>query len=596
VGSRIPDEDIDRVREAVDIVEVIGAHLPLKRSGKSYKALCPFHSEKTPSFHVFPESQIFKCFGCGKGGNVFHFLMGHEKMEFPEAVKFLADRAGVSIRETGGGPQDASSRERQGILDALRAAASHFRSNLKSEAGAEARAYLEKREVTAQTADRFLLGYALAGWDGCLKALAGDVRESYLEEGGLLVTSRSGGKYDRFRNRLVFPICDARGRVVGFGGRVLPGADEGAPKYVNTPETSIYRKSRLLYGLHLAREEDLRGEGVVMVEGYTDVILLHQAGIRNAVATCGTALTPEHVSLLKRYTDRLSLVFDGDEAGVAAMERGLDVLVAEDMDISVVILPAGEDPADFVASRGGESFRDAVSGGRDLFDFKLETAVRKEDVTTSAGLSRAADEVLALIRRVRNPVKRESFLHRASEGLGVSRDALSSRLRQGPKRVSPLRSRRAPSSSSDARARCEGWILEALLGDASLFARAREEMPSERFEDPTLREAARRAFEVFDRSGRVVLAQVIQSEPEGAFKEVSERIFEQEMADCLPEYKKLYEDGLEEIARLNLKTRKGALQSALKEAEASGDRERKRALLEELVALSCQIESKSSGQ
>ncbi|MHC5078653.1 MAG: DNA primase, partial [Planctomycetota bacterium] len=443
MGGRIADEDVDRVREAVDIVEVVGGFLPLKRSGRSFKTLCPFHSEKTPSFHVFPESQLFKCFGCGKGGTVFHFLMAHEKMEFPEAVRAMADRAGVSIRETGGGESDPKAKEREAVLGALRGAAFHFRANLKSPSAREAREYLEARGIGDAMIDRFHLGYALKEWDGVIRALRGDVRDAHLEAAGLVVQSRGGGLYDRFRDRLIFPICDARGRILGFGGRVLPGARDDAPKYVNTPDSPVYHKSRVLYGLHIARESDLRESGIIVVEGYTDVIHLHQSGVPNVVATCGTALTQDHVRILKRYTNRVSLVFDGDAAGLAAMDRGLDILLAEDLDFSVVILPEGEDPADFVGKRGGEAFLEQVKKGRDLFDFKLSIVEGREDLSKPGGVARAADEVLSLVAKVAHPVRQEQYIRRTAEALGTSERVLRERLRHG-KRGAPVRGPVAP--------------------------------------------------------------------------------------------------------------------------------------------------------
>jgi DNA primase len=418
-----------------------------------------------------------------------------------------------------------------------------------------------------------------------LKGVRGEFREGDLEGAGLTVRSRSGGFYDRFRDRLMFPICDVRGRVVGFGGRVLPDAPADAPKYVNTPETLLYRKSRILYGLHLAREAKLRETGVVVVEGYTDVILLHQAGVGNAVATCGTALTPEHVKLLRRYTDRLALVFDGDAAGVAAMERGLDVLVAEDVDIAVVILPEGEDPADFVSKRGGDAFREALSRGVDLFEFKLNLLSAKEDLRTGGGAARASDEVLKLVRKIRHPVRRDRLLARAAEFLAVPVSALIERLRQGPKGPKPKAPTKMKEAQGGLRSRYEGMILEAILGDHALIDRAREEMPVERFHDATLREAAVRIFEIHGRDGRVALAQVIHAEPTGAFGAVCDRILQQEQRECLPDWGQLYRDGIAGLDGMTYRARQHALFEALRRAEAAGNREEKRKILEALQDL-----------
>jgi len=467
VGGRISDEDIERVRSAVDIVEVIGGYLPLKRSGRSFKALCPFHSEKTPSFHVFPESQLFKCFGCGKAGTVFSFLMAQDRMEFHEAVRAMAERVGLTLREEGG-EGDRGSGERDALIAALRAAMYHFRGTLNSGAGEKARDYLTGRGIGPALVDRFLLGYAPGEWDGLLKALRGQFPEPLLEKAGLVALSQKGSRYDRFRDRILFPIADVRGRVVGFGGRAMPGAPDDTPKYVNSPETPVYRKGQILYGLHLAREENLQELGVVIVEGYTDVILLHGAGVTNACAACGTALTPEHVRLLKRYTNRIHLVFDGDAAGVRAMDRGLELLAGEDVDLSLVVLPGDEDPADFVGRCGADAFREALRGGRDLCDFKLAVVAGKEDLSTPGGMARAADEMLALVRKVRHPVRRGEYLRRTAEGLRTSEEALRARLSQQERPAPAAGPAGSPAPAAGPRALHEGLVVEALLGDAAL--------------------------------------------------------------------------------------------------------------------------------
>jgi DNA primase len=510
--------------------------------------------------------------------------MNHEKMEFPEAVHAMADKAGVSIKETGGAPDDPRARQRDGILAALRASAFHYRSRLKAPAGAKASAYLESRGITEESVDRFLIGYSENQWEGLIKSVRGEFRDADLEAAGLTIRSKSGSFYDRFRDRLMFPVSDVRGKVLGFGGRVLPGAPDDAPKYVNTPETPVYRKSRILYGLHLAREEKLRDTGIVVVEGYTDVILLHQGGVRNAIATCGTALTPDHVQLLRRYTNKVALVFDGDEAGVAAMERGLDLLVGAEVDISVVILPEGEDPADFMVKRGAEKFREAVAGGRDLFEFKLSLLSEKEDMKTAGGAARAADEILKLIAKVCHPVRREKLMSRTSEVLGISVNVLSERFRQGG-RPPPRAPVEVETEAAGPRSRYEAMVLEAILGDSRLIEQARDEMPVERFHDSNLREAASRVFEIHERDGRVALAQVIHSQPAGEFGTVCDLILQQEREGCFPDYALLYREGIEGLEGLTQLSRRNALLSALREAEASGDRDEKRRILEALQDL-----------
>ncbi len=322
---RIPEETIEAIRAAIDIVEVVGEYVPLRRRGANWFGLCPFHEEKTPSFSVNPHLGIFKCFGCGRGGDVFAFIQQIEHVSFVEAVRMLAERAGIPLPD---GEEEADD-PRPALYHALRFAARfYFEQLTQSEAGQVARAYLKQRGIHPEAVRRFGLGYAPNAWDALLKAATeAGIRSEVLEQAGLVLPRKErGGYYDRFRHRLMFPIFSHTGRVVGFGGRLLE-PDPEQPKYINTPETPVYHKGRILYGLYQARQALRTQEEAILVEGYTDVIALHQAGIEHVVATSGTALTPDQARLLARYVRRVVLLFDADAAGQQAALRSIELFL-----------------------------------------------------------------------------------------------------------------------------------------------------------------------------------------------------------------------------------------------------------------------------
>jgi DNA primase len=353
---RIPDDVIESVRSATDIVEVIGEYLPLVQAGRRFKALCPFHTEKTPSFTVNPELQMFHCFGCGVGGNVFSFLMRHVGLTFPEAVEMLGQRAGIPVPRQGGAGGDGGGTGR--LLAALEEATRVFERNLwERQAGGVARRYLEERQISTETAREARLGYALAGFDHLRNRLTPRHDLKDLVEAGLLIAREGGRPYDRFRDRLIFPILGAGGRPVGFGARCLDGSE---PKYLNSPETPLYRKRNILYGLHLARRDISQAGCAWVVEGYMDVLSLRQAGLGHVVAVSGTALTSAHARTLARYSARALLVFDGDAAGRRAVERSLPALLGEGLGVEVALLPPGEDP-DSLVRRGGRAAMEGLA-------------------------------------------------------------------------------------------------------------------------------------------------------------------------------------------------------------------------------------------
>jgi len=413
------DDTVERVRQAAEIVDVIGSYVQLKRAGRVFKALCPFHREKTPSFTVNPERQIFKCFGCGVGGDVFSFIEHHEKVSFVEALQILAEKYNIPFQR-GRSPEIAGPAKAD-IYRVNRWAAGVYRNFLCSERGQTAQNYLKKRSISADTARTFGVGYAPDDWDFLSKAAREKgLQPSLLVAAGLLgERSQDGSHYDRFRNRLMFPILDPRGNVIAFGGRTL--GDDPA-KYLNSPETAVFSKSRTLYALHTAKDVAEQAGFIAIVEGYTDVLAAHQAGIKNVVATLGTAMTADHLTLLGRYVERVVVVFDGDEAGRHAAERAVDAFLASPTEIQFVLIEGELDPCDLIVQKGAQAFQTALGGAIGALAFKIQEVMRRHDCASAVGSARAADEMVELLGTVSDPIRRGRFRKEAAQRLRLSEE------------------------------------------------------------------------------------------------------------------------------------------------------------------------------
>ncbi len=405
--SRIPEATIQEVRDRVDIVDLIGRYVGLKQAGRSYKGLCPFHSEKTPSFNVHRERQIFHCFGCGAGGNAITFLMRQEGMTFPEAVRSLARECGIEIPDEAAGQQEASERLRQANALAQRV----YRAALAAPDGAPARAYLAGRGLDGALWERFGIGFAPDRWDAVGRALAeAGIPAEIGEKAGLLAPRQGGGgHYDRLRARITFPIQDVRGRTIGFGGRAVKAGQE--PKYLNSPETPLFRKREAFYGFPFAAEPLRRRERAVLVEGYFDWIALQRAGIEEALATCGTALTPDHAKALRRRVRELVLLFDGDEAGRRAVGAALSLLLPLGFRVRAVELPAGDDPDTYLEREGAEALREKVDRAPAALEQVIRRAVER-GVATPWQKADAVGAVAPLLALIPDPVERSEFARR----------------------------------------------------------------------------------------------------------------------------------------------------------------------------------------
>ncbi len=442
--AMIPKETIEEIRARCNVVEVVGTYLPqLRRRGSTFKCNCPFHQEKTPSFTVNETRQIFHCFGCGAGGDVFRFVMEYEKVDFVTAVKILAERASVEIIYEGGRP------EKSGDKDALykihrEAATFYHRLLAEGTEGVEARRYLEERDLPADLLKEFQVGFAPNEWDGLMKrALKKGYTAEQLEAAGLVVPSeRSGQKihYDRFRNRVMFPICDPMGRVIGFSGRIMNQAEKGA-KYVNSPETLLFRKNQILFAFDKARKPIVESRQAIVVEGQIDAIRCHQAGLTNVVASQGTALTENHARLIKRYADEVVLVLDADAAGVKAALTSSEIFIAAELSVRVVTLPEKEDPDSLIKKSGAEALITLVKEAPAALDFLIDCLGRQENMATEAGRMRVVKAVLDFISHCPSAARRDPMIHRSADLLHISPQALSQDLRreQRNQRAAPRR-------------------------------------------------------------------------------------------------------------------------------------------------------------
>jgi DNA primase len=487
----IPPAIVDEVRQAADIVEIISDYLMLQPSGRNYKALSPFTAEKTPSFFVFPDNQIYKCFSTGKAGNVFSFVMELEKLPFPEAVELVARRSGFDLTRLTEKKEPKSAHE-ESLTETLRWAAKLFHSTLETDTGKKgARYFQEERAISDKTIKTFGLGYAPDGWDHLFTAAkrAGIPQEHLLDLGLITANKQGNSWYDTFRNRVIFPIFSVGGQVVGFGGRTLEN-DPQTPKYLNSQESKLFEKSKLLYGLHAAKNEIRRMESALLVEGYMDVLALHQAGMTNAVASCGTSLTRYQAKILQRYTSRVLFMYDADSAGQKSMMSGIDTLLAESLTPFVIILPKGDDPDSFVRREGREKFlRFAEKEMLSFQDFQIRFFRESGNFEQPELKSKAIRTMVQTISLIPDRIRRELYLQELSQKLGITLPALQELLGREEvgqeKKRSTIENRQdiSPPQKPEAELSVlEKTFLKALLestlyGNAVLeFAASHEEM------------------------------------------------------------------------------------------------------------------------
>jgi DNA primase len=584
----IPEEKILEIRERLDIVAVVSSYLPLKRSGANHQGLCPFHGEKTPSFNVNATRQIFHCFGCGVGGNVFSFVMRMEGLSFPEAARRLGSQVGVTIEEDAPSPAEMRRREKAEQLLRVNEAACEFyhRCLLDDAQGEVARRYLQARGYGQETARRFRLGYAPAQWralDEHLSTRGFDPR--WARELGLVRAGRNEGEFDLFRGRLLFPITDVAGRVVAFGGRVLD--DNTLPKYLNSPESPVYHKGQTLYGLAQARDAMRQGGEGIVVEGYFDQLALFRAGFPNAVATCGTALTVEHVRLLKRYCSRLLLLFDQDGAGRKATFRAMDPLLTEGLPAAVVQLDPGEDPDSFLRQNGAEAFRSRMRAAKALLE------VYMDDILAAAsdieGKARAAATIMTKLRLLPGEIERSLYVQELARRTGVDVAVLQGQARPTPAakpaptdRPGPIREKPLPFSPG-AGTKAQQYLLALMIKDQCWRSRVAEVGVAGLFLDEHFRGVATaltavseqpqldetRLFDRLEEKQKAILSGILIKDDE-LFTEDPEKIF----VDCR-----------RAVSHEQLRRRRAELNEQVNQAEAAGDESGRARLLQELMNL-----------
>ncbi len=461
-GFTIPEDKISEIQNSVDIVDIVSESVLLRQAGRNYQGLCPFHSEKTPSFSVNREKQMFYCFGCGVGGDVFNFLMKRDGLGFADAVEILARRAGIELPEQDLSPEMKKRiEEKESIFAVNKAALDFFRSNLRGPAGRAAKKYLEDRGFNDEAIEAFQLGFAPRGWDNLVGFLVQKKASlEVAEKGGLVAPRRSGdGYYDRFRDRIIFPIFDARKQAVGFGGRVM---DDSVPKYLNSPETPVFNKGRNLYGLHLTKGACRSLETVFMVEGYFDLIALYQHGIKNVAATLGTSLTTDHVRLLRGFAKRAILVFDSDEAGAKAAGRSIPLFKKENIEVRVMSLPKGHDPDTFVFEFGADAFMKASEKALGVMAFLTEAAVAKHGLSVEGKLA-VLNEMKEHLASVSDPAARFLYTKELAHRIGIDENAVSASIRK-----SSAKNENAYRPSETMPVEPEGWFGAAEESAATL--------------------------------------------------------------------------------------------------------------------------------
>jgi len=507
--ARFSEQFIQQVAQATDIVELIAQYVALTKRGREYVCVCPFHDDHKPSMYVAPAKQIFKCFACGAGGGVFQFLCLYEKMSFPEAVKALAERANIPLpADSYQAPVTPGGMSKNDLAEVVTIAAKFFRTQLRSQAGAAAMAYAKDRGLTDDSIERFGLGFAPPAWDSLLKSgQSKNVREAQFAAAGLAIERDNGGYYDRFRNRLMFPILDPAGKVIAFGGRALDPEDRA--KYLNSAESILFDKSSNLYALNWAREGIVSTGTAVVAEGYLDALIPHQAGISNIVATLGTSLTERHVRLLSRYAHEAVLVFDADTAGAKAADRGLEMFLSQRINVRVATIPAGKDPCDFVLAEGGEAFAQLISEAPDALQYAWDRrqAAWQEAGGNLADRGAVVEDFLRIVVASTSydaidEIRRGQLAQHIAHMLNVPAPDLQQQMRRMARRMHRANTQNARAAQAvseswtpdTATGQAERDLLEVLINMPDMFDIASERIDWQDFTDPRLRLVAQRVW------------------------------------------------------------------------------------------------------
>ena len=562
----LSEEKVSEIRDRSSILEVVSDYVTLKKTGRNHRGLCPFHSEKTPSFMVNEEKQIFHCFGCGEGGDVFAFLIKAGHYSFPQAVEELAKRYGVRLpaRELSASQKNQMDK-RESLFEINRIASEYFRDLLtRRREGEEGRRYLSQRGISQEVVAEHGLGYSTDRWDGLVEHLREKKASLDLaRELGLIFPKKREGWYDAFRSRVLFPIFDLHQRIVGFGGRIIK---EGEPKYLNSPESSIYHKGEVLYGLQVAKRYATDKDCIIVVEGYFDLLTLHQYGWRHSVATLGTALTPQHIRTLKRYTKNLITLFDADQAGVQATLRSLPLFLEEEVAGKTVILPNGEDPDGFLRKGNLEDFTKRVEQAVPLIDFFFQRLMRTYDVKSVDGKVRIAKEGLALLGKIPDRIRRDFYTKALAERLDVKESFLYEMLPSSPKGRPKEGEDSKESSLERTFPKSEEMVVRLMVHHPEVIPTISQEGVLKEFESPILQKIAKVLEDLYQRKGRLDLPEALASFEETLKGRLCEFAFQESGLEG-GDRGRILQDCMQKIRGKRLKKEKGELLRRIKEAE-----------------------------
>jgi DNA primase len=595
------EDFIEQVRFNNDIIDIISDYTRLEHSGKSYKGLCPFHDENTPSFFVNPEQQLYYCFGCGVGGDIFNFIMGVEGIDFREAVKSLANRAGLSLPEHKANPQAKEKFDKKKKLLQIHELTARFYNYLltSSDIGENGNNYLKQRGFGNDIVEEFQLGFAPDRWEALYRFLKnkGYSDKLLLESGLILARKNNTGYYDRFRNRVIFTISNHQGQVIGFGGRIIE--DVNQPKYLNSPDTIIFDKSKNLYGLNLAKKFIQQSNQAIIVEGYTDVITAYQYGIKNVVASLGTSLTSEQAKLLKRYANTVYIAYDSDTAGAKATLRGLDILKEEGLEVKVIILPKDLDPDEFIKAEGKEGFAKSQSQAETLIDFKISNILRGRSLEDVDDKIIAVKEIVAVLAKVKNKVELDEYCKKISERLRTSEGVLRKEIdkykfkMRGQDRKSNYRNninteRELADALNDSRLikylKAIKELLSIIFKNPNLISSLKSQLEIDDLAKKEHRELFTRIFEFYHEHNTLEINQILQTITNNDAKNLLLELSIKDN-DFLDDTEKTISDYIETIKGYQREMRIERLNAEIKKAEKSGNFTKQMELMKEVQLL-----------
>ena len=588
----IPNDVINQVIQRSDIVEIIGNYTALKKAGRNFKALCPFHNEKTPSFVVNPDKQIFHCFGCGVGGNAVGFLMRQEHLEFPEAVRFLANKAGVVIPEDDSATPSPSRQLREEILKINALAASFFHEMLLTSREADAKTaldYLKNRGVDLETVKKFQLGFAPNEWDALLKYLKSKgISEELISKAGLIIArEEKRGFYDRFRNRIVFPILDIQSRFVAFGARTMEDSD-GA-KYINSPETPVYTKGQHMFGLQLTKAAVGKLDRIIVVEGYMDMIMPYIHGVENNAASLGTALTVEQIRLIRRYTPNVVMLFDTDTAGQSAIVRSLDLLIDEGMNVRVATLAKDEDPDSFIRQQGLKAFNARIDSAYSFLDFKFNWLSQQYDPMTVDGKSKIAQELLGTIARFKSEVAKYELTRQLAQKLNIPEGVLLKQAGQAKGQHGAFKEPEVTIKASASISAGQELLLALFLKDPAWVKAAQGKIGPEDFSQGQVRHVVEVIWALSNESSDWSTNDLLIRLNDESAESLVTRLISVEEAK-LGDAALVFGDCIGNIQKEKQKKARGRLLEAIRQAEAAHDTEKLDQLKEQfnqLLKTSC---------